>query len=85
MNGQQGGGAGGAGGGRDAELAACREQIAQLHRELEETNRGLIALHAELEAARQAEAQLAAIVHASDDAMFSMTPDGVIQTWNRGA
>jgi two-component system sensor histidine kinase DevS len=68
-----------------ADLAACREQVAQLHQELEETNRGLIALHAELEAARQAEAELAAIVHASEDAMFSMTPDGVIRTWNRGA
>ncbi len=90
MNGQHEGGAGGArdrdtAAGRDAELAACREQIAQLHQELAETSRGLIALHAELEAARQAEAQLAAIVHASDDAMFSMTPDGVVRTWNRGA
>ena len=86
MNAQQDSGDGGAReAARAAELAACREQIAQLHQELEETNRGLIALHAELDTARQAEAQLAAIVHASDDAMFSMTPDGVIQTWNRGA
>jgi PAS domain S-box-containing protein len=69
----------------DAELAACREQIALLNRELEDMNRGLIALHAELESARQAEAQLAAIVHSSDDAMVSMTPGGLIQTWNPGA
>jgi PAS domain S-box-containing protein len=40
---------------------------------------------AELEAARQAEAQLAAIVRSSDDAMVSMTPDLVITTWNPGA
>lgn len=70
---------------REAELAASREEAVALHRELEETNRGLIALHAELEDARQAEARLAAIVQSSDDAMFSLTPDGVIQTWNPGA
>ena len=70
---------------RDAELAACREQIGLLNQELEEMNRGLIALHSELESARQAEAQLAAIVHSSGDAMFSVTPDGRIQTWNPGA
>jgi PAS domain S-box-containing protein len=69
----------------DAELAACREQVASLHQELAETNRGLIALHAELEAARQAEARLAAIVRSSGDAMFSLSPDGIIQTWNLGA
>ncbi len=67
------------------ELAASRREIADLHRELEETSLGLIALHAELEDARQAEARLAAIVQFSDDAMFSMTPSGVIQTWNPGA
>ena len=86
MNGEQDpAAAGGRKAGRDAELAACREQIALLHQELEETNRGLIALHGELETARQAEARLAAIVHSSDDAMFSLTPDGVILTWNPGA
>ncbi|HCU96175.1 MAG TPA: PAS domain S-box protein, partial [Actinobacteria bacterium] len=67
------------------ELAASRREVADLHRELEETNLGLIALHAELEDARQAEARLAAIVQFSGDAMFSMTPDGAIQTWNPGA
>ncbi|HXM56340.1 MAG TPA: histidine kinase [Candidatus Dormibacteraeota bacterium] len=40
----------------DAELAASREEVAHLRRELEETNRGLIALYAELETAREAEA-----------------------------
>src|SRR5262249_35777579 len=66
-------------------VSAEREEIAHLHRELEETNRGLIALYAELEDARQAEARLAAIVQASDDAMFSVTPDRVIDSWNPGA
>jgi len=67
------------------ELAASRRQIADLTSELEETNRGLIAFHRELEVARQAEAQLAAIVRSSDDAMISITPDLVITTWNPGA
>lgn len=69
----------------EADLAAAREQIACLHRELEETNRGLSAMHAELADARQAAGRLAAIVQSSDDAMFALTPDGVIQTWNPGA
>jgi two-component system, NarL family, sensor histidine kinase DevS len=70
---------------RDVELAASRQQAADLARELEETSRGLIAIHAELEGARQDAARLAAIVEWSDDAMFSMTLDAVVQTWNSGA
>jgi two-component system sensor histidine kinase DevS len=70
---------------RDTELAASRQQAADLTTELEETSRGLIALHAELEQARQDAARLAAIVEWSDDAMFSLAPDAVIQTWNPGA
>jgi signal transduction histidine kinase len=45
-------------------LAALRQkeaEFAQLADELEITNRGVIALHAELEAAREAEAQVAAV------------------------
>jgi PAS domain S-box-containing protein len=61
------------------------DEVAELRRELEETNRGLIALYAELETARQTEARLAAIVQSSDDAMSSMTPDRVITSWNPGA
>jgi PAS domain S-box-containing protein len=60
-------------------------EIAALRSELDATNRGLIALHAELDAARQREAQLAAIVQSSDDAMYSMTPDRTVVTWNAGA
>jgi two-component system, NarL family, sensor histidine kinase DevS len=70
---------------RHAELAASRQQAADLARELEETSRGLIAIHAELEDARQDAARLAAIVEWSDDAMFSMTLDAVVRTWNSGA
>jgi len=69
----------------EAELAASRQQIANLTRELEETNRGLIAFHHELETARLAEAQLAAIVLSSEDAMVSVTPDLIITTWNPSA
>lgn len=69
----------------ETELAASRQQAADLTVELEETSRGLIALHAELEGARQDAARLAAIVEWSDDAMFSLTPDAVISTWNPGA
>jgi diguanylate cyclase (GGDEF)-like protein/PAS domain S-box-containing protein len=70
---------------RDSEIHRARQQLAHAHQEIDDTNRGLIALHTELEAARHAEARLAAVVQSSDDAMVSMTPDGVIQTWNPGA
>ena len=70
---------------RDAELVAARREIADLFTEMEETNRGLIALHAELDQARRAEAQLAAIVQSSDDAMYSFTLDHLVRTWNAGA
>ncbi|MGD9620454.1 MAG: diguanylate cyclase [Mycolicibacterium sp.] len=60
-------------------------QLLRARSDLEDTHRGLIALHAELEVVEQAEARLAAVVQSSDDAIFSMTPDGVIQTWNPAA
>jgi len=71
----------------DPRLAESAELIADLRQELEDTNRGLIALHTELEAARRAEARLAAIVMSSDDAMVSVdpSPDHLVQTWNPGA
>jgi PAS domain S-box-containing protein len=68
-----------------AELAAQRREIGELASELEATNHGIIALHAELDDARRAEAQLAAIARSSDDAMFSMTSDTTVAGWNPGA
>jgi len=68
-----------------AELATSREEVDRLRRELEDTNRGLIALYAELEMAREAEARLAAIVQSSDDAMCSMTTERILDSWNAGA
>jgi len=66
-------------------MSDLSEEISVLRRELDETNRGLIALYAELEAARQVEARLAAIVQSSADAMYSTSVDGVITSWNPGA
>lgn len=70
---------------RDSALRQAHRQLSEAHQELEDTNRGIIALHTELEAARHAESRLAAIVLSSDDAIISMTPQCVIQTWNPGA
>ncbi|MFE6282673.1 PAS domain S-box protein [Streptomyces sp. NPDC057877] len=63
------------------------ELVAELRQELEDTNRGLIALHTELEAAQRAAARLAAIVTSSDDAILSVDPAPAhrVQTWNPGA
>ncbi len=70
---------------QEAELADSRRQTAELSHELSDADHGLIALHAELEAARGAAARLAAIVTSSGDAMISLSPQRVIQTWNPGA
>jgi PAS domain S-box-containing protein len=70
---------------QQAELARRAQLVDELSQELDDTNRGLIALHTELEAARRAEARLAAIVASSDDAMISVGPSHLIQTWNPGA
>ena len=68
-----------------ADLEAPWAEVADLRQELDQTNRGLIALYAELDEARAAEARLAMIVQSSDDAIFSMTPASVIDCWNPGA
>jgi len=70
---------------RLAVLERRAQLVDELSQELDDTNRGLIALHTELEAARAAEARLAAIVAASDDAMISVSATHVVQTWNPGA
>ncbi|MBN0044731.1 PAS domain S-box protein [Streptomyces actuosus] len=71
--------------GPQAELERRARLVDELGQELEDTNRGLIALHTELEAAREAEARLAAVVASSDDAMISLDPDLLVRTWNPGA
>ena len=53
--------------------------------ELAKARRAVAEMAGQLEEARQATARLAAIVEWSDDAMFSMSPDAIIQTWNPGA
>lgn len=70
---------------QQAELARHAQLVDELRQEMDDTNRGLIALHTELEAARAAESRLAAIVAASDDAMISVGPSLLVQTWNPGA
>jgi two-component system sensor histidine kinase DevS len=70
---------------QQAELERRAQLVDELRQELDDTNRGLIALHTELEAARLAEARLAAVVASSDDAMISLGPAHLVQTWNPGA
>ncbi|NGO46216.1 PAS domain S-box protein [Streptomyces sp. YC419] len=70
---------------QQAELARRAQLVDELSQEPDDTNRGLIALHTELEAAWRAEARLAAIVASSDDAMISVGPSHLIRTWNPGA
>ncbi|MGH9311455.1 MAG: sensor histidine kinase [Vicinamibacterales bacterium] len=65
---------------------ACHE----LQVELQETNRGVIALHAELQAQadklRQAEDRLRLLLDSVQDyAIFMLTPDGAVSSWNAGA
>ncbi|KAB1976920.1 PAS domain-containing sensor histidine kinase [Streptomyces triticiradicis] len=71
--------------GRQAELERRAQLADELSQELDDTNRGLIALHTELEAVRAAETRLAAIVASSDDAMIAVSPALLVQTWNPGA
>jgi PAS domain S-box-containing protein len=62
----------------------------ELQRELDETNRGVIALHGELEAQaeklRQAEDRLRLLLDSVQDyAICMLTPEGSISSWNAGA
>ena len=76
---------------------ALRQEHGQLTRafrelqlELQETNRGVVALHAELEAnadkLRQAEDRLRLLLDSVQDyAICMLTPEGEIASWNSGA
>lgn len=68
-----------------AGVAALHLQVAALTRELNSTSGRLIELRRGLGAAEGDQAQLAAIVRASDDAIYSMTADTTVTTWNGGA
>jgi len=57
---------------RDRELERVGLQLTQAREELEETNRGLIALYSELQEARKAEARFATVVQSSSDAVISL-------------
>jgi PAS domain S-box-containing protein len=62
----------------------------ELHRELHETNRGVIAMFAELEdqaeRLRQAEDRLRLLLDSVQDyAICMLTPDGEVTSWNAGA
>ena len=66
--------------------ATCRD----LHAELQETNRGVVALHAELESnadkLRQAEDRLRLLLDSVQDyAICMLTPEGEVASWNAGA
>lgn len=67
------------------EVAALQLQIGALTRELTSTSGRLLALQRGLPAAQEEQARLAAIVRASDDAIYSMTADTTVLTWNAGA
>ena len=81
----------------DGEPEALREERGQLtlafrelQLELQETNRGVVALHAELEAnadkLRQAEDRLRLLLDSVQDyAICMVTPQGEIASWNSGA
>jgi two-component system, NarL family, sensor histidine kinase DevS len=62
-----------------------KRQVAELTRELEVTNTGVIALLGELDRAREGEARLAAIVRSSDDAIYSIDLNHTVRSWNPGA
>jgi PAS domain S-box-containing protein len=76
------------------DLGASHGQLAralrELQSELQETNRGVVALHAELEAnadkLRQAEDRLRLLLDSVQDyAICMLTPEGEIASWNSGA
>jgi PAS domain S-box-containing protein len=72
----------------DAE--AMRRAVQELQAELDETNRGVVALYAELddraERLREAEDRLRLLLDSVQDyAIFMVNPDGTVGSWNIGA
>jgi PAS domain S-box-containing protein len=69
---------------------ATRRAVHELQAELDETNRGVVALYAELddraERLREAEDRLRLLLDSVQDyAIFMVNPDGTIASWNIGA
>lgn len=69
----------------EAEIAALHRQVLALTRELSSTSSTLLSLPADRGPLDGDQAQLAAIVRASDDAIYSMATDTTVTTWNAGA
>jgi len=72
------------------ENARLQRALADLHSELEETNRGVVALYAEVDAhadrVRQAEDRLRVLLDSVHDyAICMLGVDGQVETWNAGA
>jgi PAS domain S-box-containing protein len=72
------------------EAEALRRAVKELQAELDETNRGVVALYAELddraERLRQAEDRLRLLLDSVHDyAIFMVNPDGTVASWNIGA
>lgn len=68
-----------------ANLEVRQRQVESIATELEGTAWGTLRSHSEPYEARQAEAHLAAIVRSSDDAMFSLTRELAVDSWNPAA
>ena len=71
--------------GRYAQTAALHAEVAALRRELDGTTGMVVALHRGLGMPDSGQADLAAIVGATEDAIYSMTADTTVLTWNVGA
>ena len=71
--------------GRYAQTAALHAEVAALRRELDGTTGMVVALHRGLGMPDSGQADLAAIVGATEGAIYSMTADTTVLTWNVGA
>lgn len=73
------------GAGSADQIAALRAEVASLERELEQTTGRVFMAHHGAGVPGQDQVRLAAIVRASEDAIYSMAADTTILTWNAGA